>query len=728
MLFRQLLHGRSNPRLLGFSQSIVGARSTKNAFYSTRRVSSLPITRLGTGLAPESPLASRVQVRTYASQSPQEAAKTDTSKHSDEKGNKKVQSNTKKGTANPTNLVFLDQPRGDTHNLILKNLMKYMWPKNNFKTKLRVVLALSLLVGAKILNVQVPFYFKNIVDAMNVDWAAVGTTGTVVTGLVLSYGLARFGATFFGELRNAIFATVAQGAIRKVSSSAFDHLMKLDMGFHLQNSTGQLTRAIDRGCKGISYVLSAMVFHIVPISFEIALVGGVLSYNFGPSFAVVTLATMGAYAWFTIRTTAWRAQFRRAANQADNKSSGISTETLQNIESVLLFNNQKHQLAKYDQSLKNYEDNSVKIAKSLSFLNSGQNLIFSSSLTLIMYMTCNGIVTGGLSIGDLILVNQLVFQLSVPLNFLGSVYRDLKQALLDMESLFTLQQQPIRIKNTIADAKPLQVLPKGGEIKFENVTFAYREGYPILNNISFTIPAGKSVAFVGPSGGGKSTILKLLFRFIEPQQGKIYIDGQDIRTVDLDSLRRAIGVVPQDTPLFNDSVINNVRFGNLSASDADCRRAVEKAELSTMMERLPQGYNTVVGERGLMMSGGERQRLAVARVLIKGAPINFFDEATSALDTETERALLSNIFSNFQNGTKVFIAHRLRTVATTDKIVVLSQGNIAEQGSHSDLVSRPNGLYKQLWLSQEHYEESGEQADEEAADKDQKSENSKEIL
>lgn len=677
------------------------------------RVCSSRITRLGTGLAPKAaPLDSKIQVRSIASEVPKEVADKKSPK---DQVNEKAKSNAKKGTANPTNLVFLDQPRGDTHNLILKNLLKYMWPKNNFKTKLRVVLALSLLVGAKVLNVQVPFYFKNIVDAMNIDWASVGTTGTVVTGLVLSYGLARFGATFFGELRNAIFATVAQGAIRKVSSHAFEHLMKLDMGFHLQNSTGQLTRAIDRGCKGISYVLTAMVFHIVPISFEIALVGGVLSYKFGPSFAAVTLATMGTYAWFTIRTTAWRAQFRRAANQADNKSSGISTETLQNIESVLLFNNQKHQLAKYDQSLKNYEDNSVKIAKSLSFLNSGQNLIFSTALTAIMYMTCNGIVSGGLSIGDLILVNQLVFQLSMPLNFLGSVYRDLKQALLDMESLFTLQQQPVRIKN-VADAKPLEVLPKGGEIKFENVTFGYREGYPILNNISFTIPAGKSVAFVGPSGGGKSTILKLLFRFIEPQQGTIYIDGQDIRSVDLDSLRRAIGVVPQDTPLFNDSVMNNVRFGNLSASDEDCKKAIEKAELSQMMERLPQGYNTNVGERGLMMSGGERQRLAVSRVLIKGAPINFFDEATSALDTETERALLSNIFNNFKNGTKVFIAHRLRTVATTDMIIVLSQGSIAEHGAHSDLINRPNGLYKQLWLSQEHYDESKEKGEQSAND------------
>lgn len=587
-----------------------------------------------------------------------------------------------------------------SHKSILKHLLKYMWPKNNPNAKFRVTLALSLLLGAKVLNVYVPFFFKDIVDAMNVDLSTVQTPAAIFTGLVLSYGLARFGSTFFGELRNAIFATVAQKAIRQVSRSAFEHLMKLDMMFHLSNSTGQLTRAIDRGCKGISYVLTAMVFHIAPITVEIALVGGVLSYRFGPSFAAVTLLTMATYTWFTIRTTAWRAQFRRKANQADNLSSGIATETLQNIESVALFNNQKYQQAKYDKSLAVYEDSSIMIAKSLSFLNSGQNLIFSTALTAIMYMTCEGIASGALTVGDLILVNQLVFQLSVPLNFLGSVYRDLKQALLDMETLFALQDQPVKISNSKLNAPPLEVKPQGGEIRFENVTFAYRPGVPILQNASFVIPAGQAVAFVGPSGSGKSTILRLLFRFYEPQSGRILVDNQDIRDVDLDSLRRAIGVVPQDTPLFNDTILNNVRFGNVSASDEQCLDAMSKASLSELVRRLPQGYDTIVGERGLMISGGERQRLAVARVLLKGAPINFFDEATSALDTETERALLLNVFNNFGGGTNAFIAHRLRTVANTDKIIVLRNGTVAEEGSHRELLSR-DSLYKQMWDAQE---------------------------
>lgn len=600
-----------------------------------------------------------------------------------------------------------------THKSIVLSLVRYMWPKNNPQAKLRVVLALLLLFGAKILSVEVPFYFKDIVDAMNVDWSQAanqyGPAGAVFTGLVLSYGLARFGATFFGELRNAIFATVAQKAIRHVSRSAFEHMMRLDMAFHLSNSTGQLTRAIDRGCKGISYVLSAMVFHIFPIAFEIALVGGVFSYKFGPSFAAVTLATTATYAWFTIKTTAWRTQFRRAANQADNLSSGIATETLQNIETVHLFSNQKHQLEKYDKSLAKYEDASIKIAKSLSYLNSGQNLIFSSALTLTMYMTCNGIISEALSVGDLILVNQLVFQLSMPLNFLGSVYRDMNQALLDMETLFALQSQPVHIKNASATVPPLKIRARGGEIRFENVTFSYREDMPILTSASFTLPAGQAVAIVGPSGSGKSTILKLLFRFFEPQQGRILIDGQDIKNVDLETLRMAIGVVPQDTPLFNDTILNNVRFGDLQQSDEKVVQAIDKASLSGLIAHLPQGLETMVGERGLMISGGERQRLAVARVLLKKAPINFFDEATSALDTETERGLLLNIFENFRGRTNVFIAHRLRTVANTDKIIVFRNGGVAEEGSHKELLANPHSLYSKMWIAQENEEEGGKE-------------------
>lgn len=600
----------------------------------------------------------------------------------------------------PPDLEAKPENESKTHKFILRNLSKYIWPRHNWKAKARVVTALGLLVGSKLMNVEVPFLFRDVVDAMNVDWSQISTGTQFITSLVVAYGLARFGASLFGELRNAIFAGVAQKAIRQVSRQTFEHLMKLEQPFHLAHSTGQLTRAMDRGCKGISYVLTAMVLHIVPLTFEVSLVSGVLIYKFGVPFAAVTLATMTAYALFTFKTTAWRTQFRRAANRADNIASGIATETLVNMESVSLFGNEGAQLAKYDRALQQYEGSSVKISTSLSFLNSGQNLIFSTALTAMMYMTCQGIIGGGLSVGDLILVNQLVFQLSMPLNFLGSVYRDLKQALLDMESLFHFQNWPIGIKDG-PESKPLQV--RGGEIKFENVTFSYRPGVPILNNASFTIPAGSRVAFVGPSGSGKSTILRLLFRFFEPESGRILIDGQDIRTVTLETLRAAVGVVPQDTPLFNDSIFHNVKFGRLGSSEEEVREAVSRASLAGLIERLPEGYDTPVGERGLMLSGGERQRLAVARVLLKHAPISFFDEATSALDTETERAILKNIHQNIADlgGTAVFVAHRLRTVADTDKIIVLRGGQVAEEGSHSALLSKSDSLYAAMWNSQQ---------------------------
>lgn len=588
-----------------------------------------------------------------------------------------------------------NDPNSDRH--VIRNVTKYMWPKNNWNFKARVIIALGLLVGGKLLNIQVPLYFKEIVDAMNIDWSHAGPMGTSIVVLILSYGIARFGATLFQELRNAIFATVGQRAVHDISYNSFKHLLSLDHNFHLNNPTGQLTRAIDRGCKGLSYVVSALVFHMAPLVLEVGLVGGILIYNYGASFAVVTLSTMGAYALFTIRTTAWRSQFRRQANKADNVSNGIATESLTNFESVKLFGNEQYQLAKFDKSLTTYEKQSVKIATSLAFLNSGQNFIFSSALTIMMYLTCEGVSGGGMTVGDLILVNQLVFQLSVPLNFLGSVYRDMKQALLDMQALFQLQKYEVLIKNK-PDAKTLLVTR--GEVKFENVSFSYREGLPIMRNLTFTIPAGQRVAFVGPSGSGKSTILRLLFRFYEPEAGRITIDGQDITDVTLESLRANIGVVPQDTPLFNDTIANNIRFGRLDASKKDLIDAIEGAELTKLIERLPEGLQTKVGERGLMISGGERQRIAVARVLLKNAPITFFDEATSALDTETEQSLLHNVNRNL-HGTGIFIAHRLRTVADTDHIIVLRNGEVAEEGKHNDLLADPKSLYSALWNAQE---------------------------
>ncbi|CDK28537.1 unnamed protein product [Kuraishia capsulata CBS 1993] len=584
-------------------------------------------------------------------------------------------------------------------------LMAYLWPKNQPAAKFRVVLALAMLIAAKLLNVQVPFFFKSIVDSTNIDWATEGgVLPAAIIAVILAYGGARFGAVLFGELRNAVFAKVAQSAIMKVAHNTFVHLLNLDLNFHLSRQTGGLTRAIDRGTKGISYVLTAMVFHILPITFEISVVCGVLTYNYGAQFAFVTLATMLAYSIFTIRTTAWRTGFRRQANKADNQAASVALDSLINFESVKYFNNEAFQSSKYDLALENYKNASIKVATSLAFLNSGQNLIFTSALTAMMYMGCQGVASGDLTVGDLVLINQLVFQLSVPLNFLGSVYRELKQSLLDMESLFKLQKNEVKIKS-LTNAPPLK-LTKGGEVRFENVTFGYHPDRPILNNCSFTIPAGQKVAIVGPSGSGKSTILRLAFRFYDVQSGRILIDDQDIREVDLDSLRRHIGVVPQDTPLFNESILENLRYGRLEASDEEIKETISRVQLDKLIDDLPNGIDTIVGERGMMISGGEKQRLAMGRLLLKDAPITFFDEATSALDTHTEQALLKTMKDIFRKGsrTNVSIAHRLRTIADADKIIVLQNGQVYEEGSHYQLLEKPDSLYAQLWNIQENIE------------------------
>jgi ATP-binding cassette, subfamily B (MDR/TAP), member 7 len=580
---------------------------------------------------------------------------------------------------------------------IMKEMTRYLWPKDDLGAKVRVSTAFSLLVGAKLLNVQVPFYFKSIIDSMNIDFASVaGTAWTVGGSMIIAYGTARIGAALFQELRNAVFASVAQKAIRRVACNVFDHLLRLDLNFHLSRQTGGLTRAIDRGTKGISFLLTSMVFHILPTALEISMVCGILSYQYGTKFAAVTAVTMVAYTAFTITTTSWRTKFRKQANAADNRGATVAVDSLINYEAVKYFNNERYEVKRYDDALRAYERASIKVTTSLSFLNAGQNVIFSSALGVMMYLAADGVAKGTLSVGDLVMVNQLLFQLSVPLNFLGSVYRELRQSLLDMETLFNLQKVNLGIKDS-PNAQPL-VLSQGGEIKFENVTFGYHPDKPILQNVSFTIPAGKKVAIVGPSGCGKSTILRLLFRFYDVQSGRILIDGQDIKEINLESLRRAIGVVPQDTPLFNQSIEDNIKYGNIEASAEDVRRVARRAQIDGIIQNLPAGYGTQVGERGMMISGGEKQRLAVARLLLKDPPLLFFDEATSALDTHTEQMLLQNINSILKEKkrTSVFVAHRLRTIYDSDQIIVLSKGSVAESGTHNQLLQQ-KGLYSDLW-------------------------------
>ncbi|XP_049822475.1 iron-sulfur clusters transporter ABCB7, mitochondrial [Aethina tumida] len=583
-------------------------------------------------------------------------------------------------------------------------MLQYIWPKDNKMIRDRVKLALGLLVAAKVMNVSVPFIFKYAVDylnmagTMNMDSGPAAVT-TVATSIMLGYGIARASAAGFNELRSAVFAKVAQHSIRKIAKNVFLHLHNLDLSFHLSRQTGALSKTIDRGSRGINFVLSAMVFNVVPTAFELALVSSILGLKCGAAFAGISLGCVAVYSLYTLTVTQWRTKFRVYMNQAENEAGNKAIDSLINYETVKYFNNEEFEADRYNNVLKKYESASLKTTSSLALLNFGQNAIFSAALSGIMILAAQEIIKGNMSVGDLVMVNGLLFQLSIPLGFLGSVYREVRQALIDMQTMFTLMMMDSKIKNK-PQAPYLYCDADSSDIKFENVSFDYGPGKTIFKDLTFTIPAGQKVAIVGGSGAGKSTIVRLLYRFYEPSHGRILIGNQDIRDVDINSLRRSISIVPQDSVLFHDTIRHNLHYGDLCADEEQVIQAAKMAEIHDSIMKWPQQYETQVGERGLKLSGGEKQRVAIARAILKNSPILVFDEATSSLDSITEHNILSALRRATEGRTSICIAHRLSTIMDADQIFVLEHGQISETGTHETLISNPNSLYSKLWCTQ----------------------------
>eukprot|EP00088_Acartia_fossae_P021483 TRINITY_DN2291_c0_g1_i3.p1 TRINITY_DN2291_c0_g1~~TRINITY_DN2291_c0_g1_i3.p1 ORF type:complete len:713 (-),score=145.01 TRINITY_DN2291_c0_g1_i3:79-2190(-) len=587
---------------------------------------------------------------------------------------------------------------------MVKAMASYIWPKDNPAVKTRVVAACSLLVGAKVINTCVPFIFKHAVDTLNAaNSLNLGTpettVATMVTATLIGYGVARASALGFNELRNAVFATVAQRSIRQIALNVFRHLHNLDLSFHLNRQTGGLSKTIDRGSRGISFVLSAMLFNIFPTFLELSMVCGILAYSCGPQYAAVAFSTVALYSVFTLSITQWRTQFRVNMNKADNEAGNKAVDSLINYETVKYFNNEDYEARQYDKSLQNYEVASLKTSTSLALLNFGQNAIFSTALAAIMVMAGREIIAGSMTVGDLVMVNGLLFQLSVPLGFLGSVYREIRQALIDMQVMFQLMTVDPKISDKV-QAPMLSVTPDNAEISFDKVCFEYIHGQKILNDLTFTVPAGKNYAIVGGSGSGKSTVIRLLYRFMEQESGRICVAGQSVDSVQMDSLRRNIAVVPQDCVLFHNTIRHNIAYGNLEASEEDIIKAAKMAELHDSIMEWPKGYDTQVGERGLKLSGGEKQRVAIARAILKDAPILIFDEATSSLDSITENSIMKALREATKGRTSICIAHRLSTVVNCDEILVLAGGHVVERGTHDHLLHLPGSKYSELWNSQ----------------------------
>ena len=563
--------------------------------------------------------------------------------------------------------------------------------------------ALSFMVGAKLANVGVPLLLKELIDAMSPQPTGAQIALVVPLALLVGYGLLRLSVSGFTELRELVFAAATQGAARKIALQTFEHLHNLSLRFHLERQTGGMSRDIERGVRGIESLITYSLYSIVPTLIEVVLVLSILGVKFDKWYAIITLTALALYIYFTVTVTEWRTQFRKQVNEFDSSAHTRAIDSLLNYETVKYFGNEAFEASRYDENLNKLRRARIKAQNSLSALNIGQQLIIAIALVAMLWRATEGVVEGRMSLGDLVMINAFMIQLYIPLNFLGVIYREIKQSLTDLERMFMLLEK----NREVADTENAQILQlnRPPEVRFEQVHFAYEADRPILHGISLTIPAGKTVAVVGPSGSGKSTLARLLFRFYDVQQGAIRIDGHEIRQLTQDSVRKAIGIVPQDTVLFNDTVYYNIAYGNTRASREQVEDAARSARIHDFIASTPLGYETMVGERGLKLSGGEKQRVAIARTLLKNPAILIFDEATSALDSSNERAIQTELREAAHNKTTLVIAHRLSTVVDAHEILVLDAGHIIERGTHAQLLAA-DGRYAQMWSLQQSQEES----------------------
>ena len=584
--------------------------------------------------------------------------------------------------------------RGDW--CVIRDLLPYL-----LEYRFRVIIALSCLIAAKVVNLGIPIVMKQLIDALDIKASSPQALLVVPVGIILAYGLLRISASLFTELREALFAKVTQNAVRKVALKVFEHLHSLALSFHLARQTGGVSRDIERGTRGIQSLISYSLYSILPTLIEFCLVLGYLAYSYDIWFAGITFIALVLYIIFTVVVTEWRTHYRRTMNDMDSKANQKAIDSLLNFETVKYFGNEAFEAGRYDENLLRYQAAAVKSQKTLAVLNLGQQIIIATGLMLILWRATVGVVNGTMTLGDLVLVNTLMIQLYIPLNFLGVIYREIKQSLTDMDRMFSLLNTDREIADS-PDAKQLHIenYSHGPDVRFEHVFFHYDAKREILRDVSFNIPAGTITAVVGQSGAGKSTLARLLFRFYDVQSGKIQIDGQNIQDVTQASLRKAIGIVPQDTVLFNDTIGYNIAYGDPSATIEEVQEAARAAQIDSFIKRLPEGYDTQVGERGLKLSGGEKQRVAIARTLLKKPAMLIFDEATSALDSKTERAFQEELLSLAKNRTTLIIAHRLSTITHAEQILVMDHGQIVERGTHLELL-KLQGKYAEMWQMQE---------------------------